>query len=128
MVEKKTLPIDSVLEKNESNDRSDQRKKLIHASKNHVIDNPLKIKQLNEAMETSQRALDYPGVSGHLHLATRVGLNQITESTSSNTAGLNQINGSDSSKPCIEELVNLSLTYELLRGLTRGKISFLHQV
>jgi hypothetical protein len=115
-------------ENNESNDRSDQRKKLIHASENHFIDNALKIKQLNEAMGTSRRALDYPGVSGHLSLATRVGLNQITESTSSNTAGLNQINGSDSSKPSIEELVNLSLTYEVLRGLTRGKIPFLHQV
>ena len=86
-------------EKNESNDRSDQRKKLIHASENHFIDNPLRIKQLNEAMETSRRALDHPAVSSHLSLATRAGLNQITESTSSNTAGLNQINGSDSSKP-----------------------------
>ena len=97
-------------EKNESNDRSDQRKKLIHASKNHFIDNPLKIKQLNEAMETSRRALDHPGISGHLSLSTRVGLNQITESDSSNTD--------------IEELVNLPLTYEVLRGLTIGKIPF----
>ena len=67
-------------------------------------------------METSRHTLENPGVSGHLPLATRVGLNQITESTSSNTAGLNQINGSDSSKPSIEELVNLSLTDEVLLG------------
>ena len=79
-------------------------------------------------MDTFRRALDHPSVSGHLSLATRAGLNQITESTSSNTAGLNQINGNDSSKPSIEELVNLSLTYEVLPGLTTGKIPILHQV
>ena len=115
-------------EKNESNHRSDQRKKLIHVSENCVIDKPPNIKLRNEAMETFRHSLDHPGVSGDLSLATRVGLNQITESTSSNTAGLNQINGSDSLNTYIEELVNLSLTYEVLRGLTTGNIPFFHQV
>ena len=92
MVEKNTPNRFRPGEKNELSDRSDQRKKLIHASKNCIIDNTLNIKLMNKAMETSRHTLDYSGVAGHLFSATRVGLNQIIESTSSNTAGLNQIN------------------------------------
>ena len=47
-------------EKNESNHRWDQSKKLIHTSDTRVIDRPLTIKELNEAMKTSWHALEHP--------------------------------------------------------------------
>jgi len=68
-------------------------------------------------MEKSRQGLKNPGGSGDFCLATRV--------------GLNQIRGSDVEPITIthiEELVNLSLTYEVLPGLNMGKIPILHQV
>ena len=98
-------------EKNEPNHRRDQPEKLILRS---VIAKPINIKRLNQAMTKSQQALKIPRVSGEVSLATN--------------AGLAQIEGSAAWNSDIKELVELSLTYEVLRGLSTGKITILDQV
>jgi len=65
-------------------------------------------------MTKSQQALKIPRVSGEVSLATN--------------AGLAQIEGSAAWNSDIKELVELSLTYEVLRGLSTGKITILDQV
>jgi len=60
-------------------------------------------------MTKSQQALKIPRVSGEVSLATN--------------AGLAQIEGSAACNSDIKELVELSLTYEVLRGLSTGKIT-----
>ena len=65
-------------------------------------------------MTKSQQALTNQGFSGQVSLATLAGLNKIKGVTSWNTD--------------IKELVEISLTYEVLRGSTTGKIPILHQV
>ena len=98
-------------EKNEPNHRQDQPEKLILPS---VIGKPLDIKRLNQAMTKSQQALKNLRFSGQVSLAT--------------DAGLAQIEGSATWNSDIKELVEFSLTYEVLRGLTMGKITILDQV
>ena len=65
-------------------------------------------------MTKSQQALKIPRVSGEVSLATE--------------AGLAQIEGSAAWNSDIKELVELSLTYEVLCGLSTGKITILDQV
>jgi len=98
-------------EKNKPNHRRYQPEKLILSS---VIGKPLDIKRLNQAMTKSQQALKNPRFSGQVSLAT--------------DAGLDQIEGSATWNSDIKELVEFSLTYEVLRGLTSGKLPILHLV
>jgi hypothetical protein len=65
-------------------------------------------------MTKSQQSFKDPWLSGQVSLAT--------------DAGLNQIEGSATWNSDIKELVEFSLTYEVLRGLTTGKIPILDQV
>ena len=57
-------------------------------------------------MTKSQQAFKIPRLSGQVSLATNVGLAQIEGSAAWNSD--------------IQELVELSLTYEVLRGLSTG--------
>ena len=65
-------------------------------------------------MTKSQQVLDIPRVSGQVSLAT--------------LSGLDKIEGSATQNSDIKELVEVSLTYEVLRGLSTGKITILDQV